>query len=386
MTKRWFWTFWLLGAALAFGPEAALEQKPVGYSAAVLDAVLSGWEEAFARTGIGGSARVGYGEDWNYGLSLQLSFDSEPRLRATLAALEARRGLRAQVRQAVHDALTLHARAWRARVDLEIAELAVQEAELRLEAARSQGRGPLDLDELTYRAEDARVGLVLAQAELAAVQEEAHEAGLSGPAEPRVLRFALPKPRPDVLGALKLDRQRAAAAKAARGLVALSAQARYLGATGYAFEVASAGPNLTFSLQHPAAPATQEWKFSVAARIALDPAAWTGARRAQLTAERMALERSAQERERERRLVLMEKRAAAAWKRLELARKRAGLSGARAEQLDARLAEGLVSRLDAVAAKLDALRARAQTADAWRAYVDAVKAYLDLADGEWRVE
>jgi len=239
---------------------------------------------------------------------------------------------------------------------------------------------------LTYRAEDARVGLVLAQAELAAVQEEAHEAGLSGPAEPRVLRFALPKPRPDVLGALKLDRQRAAAAKAARGLVALSAQARYLGATGYAFEVASAGPNLTFSLQHPAAPATQEWKFSVAARIALDPAAWTGARRAQLTAERMALERSAQERERERRLVLMEKRATAAWKRLELARKRAGLSRARAEQLDARRAEGLVSPLDAVTAKLAALRARAQTADAWRAYVDTVKAYLDLADGEWRVE
>ncbi len=387
MKKTWAWTGWLLmGAALAFGPEAALDQKPPGYAAALLDAELARWEAAFARAGLGGSASAGYGEDWSYGVSLQLSLDPEPRARADVAALEARLGLRGQVREAVYEALTLHARAWKAQAEREAAARALEEARLRLEAARVQGRGPLELDERAYRVEDARLALELAEAKLVEVLDEAREKGFSGTAEPRVLRFELPAPADDLLGTLRLRQQRAAAAKTWRSLAVLNAQARYLGPTSYTFEATSAGPDLAFSLQHPAVPATREWKFSVGARLVLEPSAWTGARRAQLAAERLAAQKHAQESGRARRIALVRKRALGAWKRLELAQRRAELARRRAEQAKARWAAGMLPRLDALAAATAALRAEGQTADAWRAYLDAVKAYLDLADGEWRAE
>ncbi len=387
MKKTLAWTGWLLmGAALAFGPEAALDQKPPGYAAALLDAELARWESAFARAGLRGSASAGYGEDWSYGVSLQLSLDPEPRARADVAAREAQLGLRAQVRKAVYEALILHARVWKAQAERETAAQALEEARLRLEAARVQGRGPLELDERAYRVEDARLALELAEAELAGALDEAREKGFSGAAEPRVLRFELPAPADDLLGTLRLQQQRAAAAKAWRGLVVLNAQARYLGPTNYTFEATSAGPDLTFSLQRPAVPASEEWKLSVGARIVLDPSAWTRARRAQLAAERLAEQQKAKELQRARRLTLMRKRALGAWRRLELAQRRAELARRRAEQAKARWAAGMLPQLDALSAEVAALRAEGQTADAWRAYLDAVKAYLDLAGGEWRAE
>ncbi len=387
MRKTGVWTVWLLLiVAFAFGPEAALERRPAGYAEAVLDAKLAGWEAAFARTGLGGSANVGYGEDWKYGLALRLSLDPAERARAELAALEASRKLRQEVRQAVYETLTLHARAWRARAGREAAALALEGTRLRLEAARAQGRGPLDLEDLAYRVEDARLALQLTEAELQEVEDEVRDAGLSGPAEPRVLLFALPDPAADHLSALRLRQQRTVAMQAWRGLAVISAQARYLGTTGYTFEVSSAGPGLSLSVQHPATPAADEWRFGVAARITLSPAAWTSARRAGLAAGRLAADMEVQMRERSRRLVLMRRRIEGAWKRLQLAQKRVGLADRRAEQVSMRMTAGLAARLDALSARVAALQAEAQLADAWKAYVEAVKAYLDLADGEWRVE
>jgi len=387
MTKILIVISWLLlGTAFAFGPEAALKRLPSGYLQQAAEAELAEWEAEFARFGLGGSANVDYGPEWSYGLTLRLSLDPNIRLRAKVAALEAQRSLRKQTRQAVYQGLTLHARAWRAQVEVKTAEKALEEAKLRLKAARIQGRGLLDLNDFSYRVEDAQIALELAEAEHAEVRKQAREAGFSGPAEARVIHFALPDPMADRAGKYRLQQQQAAAARAWRNLVVLSMQARYLGTINYVFEASSVGPDLSFTVQHSATPAAGEWRFGLGARITLDPSAWTAARRAELTAARIPAEQRAQENERRHRLVLLRKRAEGAWKRLQLAQKRAVLAKRRAEQVNDRVAAGLAAHLDALTASLAALRAEAQVASAWRTYLETTKAYLDLANREWRVE
>ncbi|WP_457630898.1 TolC family protein [Oceanithermus sp.] len=371
----------------AFGPEDVLAVEPSAYGWTLARMELASFQESTALWGVSGWIQADRNDDWRYRGGIGLNLDPVRRAQARLNLARTETQTRRLRRAAVYDALTLHARMWQAQADLEAARLAVAIAQLNLEATQLHGAGALELEDARLALEEARLGLAAAENRLEATRAEAELLGLSGPAEPRVLRFALPEPRRDRTPELEAELQSARRDRSWRGLFALRAAATYTGSGDfdYRFEVRTAEPRFDVSFG-PKFPFSQagEWRFSLSARFSLDPTIWAQTRQTELA----ALERrtSAQQDEARRALdlVFWRRQASLAEERLALASQRLELAQKRERQAERRLELGLVSPLAKEQAALARWQAESRLASAWSAYLRAVHGYLEAADQDWR--
>ncbi len=389
------WRIWLgalllfaaTGGARAFGPEDALAVEPSAYDWTLARMELASFQESTALWGVSGWIQADRNDDWRYRGGIGLNLDPVRRAQARLNLERTEAQARRLRRAAVYDALELHARMWQAQADLEAARLTVAIAQLNLEATQLHGAGALELEDARLALEEARLGLAAAENRLEAARAEAELLGLSGPAEPRVLRFALPEPRRDRTPELEVELQSAQRNRSWRGLFALRAAATYTGSGDfdYRFEVRTAEPRFDVSFG-PKFPFSQagEWWFSLSARFSLDPTIWAQTRQTELA----VLERrtSAQQNEARRALDLdfWRRQAGLAEERLALASKRLELAQKRERQAERRLELGLVSPLAKEQATLARWQAESRLASAWSAYLRAVHGYLEAADQDWR--
>lgn len=377
----------LLLLARAFGPEEALTARPAGEAALEGALELTAAARDLRELGLGGGLGLRYDGELAAELALRLDLDPARRVRAELALAAARARLRGAEREAVRRALLAHAELWQRQSEQSLAEARLLVRELELEAARTRGASPLELAERELALEEAGLALAAAQAALERAEARARLLGFSPPAEPRVLRFALPPPRSPVRERLEVRLKELEAQAAWRRLATLRAELARGGTPGYRLAAESAGPSLTLAVG-PEDPllAPGEVRFSLAAELSLDPALWLEARAGEL--EAAALARAQAEGERTRPLALAELRQGAelAWKALRLSQRRAELGGQRAELSERRAAAGLLSPLEAERARLAALEAERAVAEAWRRYLEAVARYLEAADALWEVE
>lgn len=375
------------GVALAFGPEDALKVRPPEYETTETRLELARFQDETALWGIATWVQADKLQDWRYRAGVELNLDPVRRAQARLNLAKSERFARKRVRDAIYRALDLHARMWQAQADVEAARIALEIAKLRLEALRYHGAGTLELEDARLAVEDAEIALLGAENRLQAARAEADMLGLRGDAEPRVLRFVLPPAREDAVPRLEAAFQAAQRDRAWRGLVALRAAAVYTGEGEfeYRFDLWTSEPRFGVSIA-PKFPFAQpgDWRFSLSARIQLDPNQWAQARQADLAlAERR---KAAAQRAAERRLDLAfwRRQAVLAEERLKLAEKRLELAKRREAQALKRLELGLIAPLDKERAVWQRLQAESGLAAAWAAYLRAVQGYLDVADGEWR--
>ena len=376
----------LLAFAQGFAPKDALSYRPPEAALQSRRLALAKTQLSLAKLGLAGRAQLRYGDELTASAGIALDLGEEKRLAAEKAVIEAEARLRAAIRDGVYRALKAHAALWRAEAGLRAARLAVALAELKQQAAAAKGAGPLALEDARNALEDARIALAEARLEAEAAAAEARALGLVGPAEPATLAFALPPARADRAARLALALAEARAARARRDLLVLSADLAYQEAVALDLKAETAGPSLGLEVgpKNPLAK-SGAWRVALAARLSLDPAAWTAVRDAELAAQATRLQNQEAERRRTRRLAEARTRVRLAERRLRLAERRRGLATSRQRSARLRRERGVGSALDLAAARLEAARAEAEQARAWGAYLDAVKAYLDLADGEWRV-
>ncbi len=379
---------WVLATVVfAFGPEDALSVRPAGFEEVRTRLELARFQESTALWGASTWVQLDRVRDWKYRAGVELGIDPVRQAQARLNRAQSQRYLRKRARDAVYRALDLHARTWQAQVDLEAARIALRIAKLHLEALKYHGAGTLELEDARLAVDDAEIALLAAENRLRAARAEAAFLGLAGEAEPRVLRFALPPPREDRVAELESAFQAAQRDRSWRGLFSLRAAAVYTGSGDfeYRFEVWTSEPRLGLSMA-PKFPFSRpgDWRFTLSARIRLDPASWAQVRQADLAlAEQRAV---AARRSAERRLDLeyWRRQAELAEERLKLAEERFALAKKRAVRAQQRLQLGLIAPLDKERAFWDRLRAESRLAAAWAAYLKAVQGYLEAADGEWR--
>ena len=372
--------------ALAFSPEEAQGVGPAGEGALVESVRLAEAIRGFGELGLAGELAASYREGLSAELTLRLNLDPAVKTRAELEALTARARLGAVRRKAIRQALLAHAELWQAEANLEAAQAQVRLRQLELKAARARRAGPLELEARSLALEEAGLALEAAESSHRSAEARVRMLGFSPPAEPRVLRFALPPATPDRTEALRLKLQALEAQAAYRRLAWLQAGLFYQGALSYRLSAETAGPSLALTLgpEDPLRPAGT-LEFSLSARIQLDPAAWMQARKRTLDLRAEEADRRLQEQTTALRTGELRENAERAWRRLQLAEKKAALARKQAALAQKRLRRGLLSPLEAERVRLSYLDAKTARADAWRRYLEAVAAYLEAVNGSWEV-
>ena len=374
--------------AFAFGPEDALAVEPAAYLSAAARLELADLQESLAVLNPSGWLQLDYGKDWSYRAGIGLNLDPVRRLEAELNAARTAAMARSQKRAAVYQALSLHARLWQARADLESARLNIEIARLNLEAVTAHGGGELAQEDARLAIEEARLKLSMAQNQLDSSLAEAKLLGLEGGAEPGIVEFELPPAKPAAGPQIEYRLLEARRDRSWRGLFAIRTAATYTGGDrDYRFELRTADPRFDVSLG-PKFPFSQsgEWRFSLSARLTLDPQAWAQTRQGQLAIEEKRARNEFDRARRQMRLDFWRRQVDLASENMKLARKRLELAGRRLQQARMRLSSGLISQLEGKRFELEERRAESRLAMAWAAYLRAVDGYLETADREWRIK
>ena len=373
---------------IAFSPEDALEIEPAAYEMSIARLELASIQDSLIAFGSSGWVQVDYTKDWSYRAGIGVTLDPVKQLEVKLNSARTRTLIRARKRAAIYQALSLHARLWQAKSDLEAARVNTEISRLNLEAVKVHDGGELALEDAKLAVEENRLKLEMAQNQLESAIAEARLMGFDGNAEPRTLQFELPPLRADSTSQIQYRLQEARRDRSWRGLFAIRTAAVYTGGDlDYRFEVRTAEPRFDFSLG-PKFPFSQtgEWRFSLSVRLALDPIAWTQIRQNQLMLEETQTINEQKEEKRNLKIDYWRRQVALASKSLELARARSELAGKRLEQAKRRYALGLISKLESKKIELANLLAESQLAMAWAAYLRAVDGYLETADREWRIK
>ena len=399
----------LWSAALAFGPEEALEYRPPNLD--LLEQQIHLLEGDLMETRLGLSGKLKASTNLNqdlvesglppeYRLDLEAGWTLDPirRSRAERDLDRARRTWRTALREGIAAALEAHANLWRAQTELARAQVRLEEARLRLaELERREGTPELNLRAARLEVKVAEFEVAQAEQGLADARAAAERLGLTGPAEARVLRFELPANAPAppavVEAAHRLKEAEAGLLQARLGLapnprlgvgVALEDAVEL----GVSAQIRDGRPSLGagVTLRDPEhRPDATGWSLSLSLEIPLSRGAFVAPERAAIGVE---LARTDLERTREATTQALEQALAGAelaWRGLELALENLEITQLSVAEAQARFEEGTLAERDFLRAKRTLTERERDVARAWQTYLRRVKDLLKTADAEWRV-
>jgi outer membrane protein TolC len=313
------------------------------------------------------------------------------------------REVRALTRDGIRQALLAHAGLWDAQSTNAAARLtADRAAQFCAEVERKMGLGAvsaLDVELARVDRDDAALALDTAAAGLLSAKDAVARYGLTGDAEPGVLRFllaeALVADAPAVRESIwSLDLARARAQQAHRDMrPAFGVDGTYIGNTQISAGLSSRGPSATATMGYPSLydPTfllygnMKGWQLTFKLDLPLDPAGRAAAKVADADARLAAARLHTQTDDTTQALARTLREARAAEASLGLAEQRSTLAARKARLVAAQADAGGAGPLAVLDARAQAVTAEATRAKAWAAYVTAVGSYLDLTNGTWEV-
>jgi outer membrane protein TolC len=364
------------------------------------------------RLGLSGSVNVGRqlwsAGEWSYGLTLTYQVAGFQGVQALRNLEAARTQLQTVRRNGIQRALVAHARLWEAEATGRAAAFRGEAARQRLaEIERKASLGAVsttDQEEARLTQSEVMIAARQAQNGLQSAQAEVSALGFGGNAAPLVLRFSLPEAAPQSTpgyrdAVLALQLAEAQALEAGRALFPqVSLRGQFLGQDAtVGFGLTAQGlnwPSASLQVNAPSElpslppgtpiPGLSEWRFTLSAVIALDPARIADLRGLEAERTGAALRLTTLENDLARQLAQVRQNALIAQESLGLSQERLELARRKRELAETRAQSGAASPLDVLEARAQEADAEGRLAAAWRAYIEAVGAYLDLAGADWQ--